>query len=203
MPTPTPMLIQVFDPKTQEWNDFITLDDKYAVSDHASVLHGRKIIFFGGWDAFYTPVATTFSIDPSDNGKIEDLEPMIKSRGDIAAVHYDHGGVNEAFVIGGFHEYCQPLNTIERYDFKKNYWMEISTEKLIQGRGGKVATVFDKKIYIMGGEDKREDLCSDNASVESQAIDNVEVFDPLAKSPSWVLHSLIPDSEDDRRMLWI
>lgn len=106
----------VFDPETQEWTDFITLDDDHAVSDHGTVLYRGKIYVFGGWDEFYQgPRATTFSIDPMDNGKIEDLTPMFTPRGDVAAVHFNHGGVNEAYIIGGFginlqtFEFCRTL----------------------------------------------------------------------------------------------
>jgi N-acetylneuraminic acid mutarotase len=201
---PTPMQIQVFDPETQEWTDFITLDDDHAVSDHGTVLYRGKIYVFGGWDEFYQgPRATTFSIDPMDNGKIEDLTPMFTPRGDVAAVHFNHGGANEAYIIGGFGKViCKPLSSVERYDFDEDSWTETSTEKLalVQGRGDKIATVLDKKIYVIGGEDTHEDACDSpdalKPSEKSQAIDNVEVLDPLAKSPSWELHSLIPNSEE-------
>ena len=56
-------------------------------------------------------------------------------------------------------------------------------------RGDKVAAVVDKKIFVVGGEDKHEDLClEDNnlePSVAAQAVDSVEVLDPLEKSPKW------------------
>jgi len=185
--------VVVFDPETQKWTTYITLDDDHATSDHGSVVRDGKIYVFGGWKGDYSgPKETTFSIDTRNNGKIEDLTPMITKRGDIAAVHYKHGSIDAAFVIGGFgDEFCAPLDTVERYNFDSDSWTESTSDDLDLGsaRGDKVAAVVDKKIFVVGGEDKHEDLCLEvnnlEPSVAAQAVDSVEVLDPLEKSPKW------------------
>ncbi len=183
----------------QQWNTFITLDDDHATSDHGTVARGGKIYVFGGWKANYeSPKNETFSIDTRSNGKIEDLKPMMSQRGDIAAVHYKHGHIDAAFVIGGFgEEYCKPVATVERYFFDSNFWSESSNENLDLGvaRGDKVAAVMDAKILVVAGEDKHEDLCDTpdlQPSVQAQAVDTVEVLDPLSKTPKWEVHPDFP-----------
>jgi len=154
----------VFDPETQSWSTFITLGDEYVASDHGSVVRGDKIYIFGGYGPNYTVKTKVFSID-AKTGTIDNLTPMLTKRGDVAALYYNHGNIDAAYVIGGFNDdndYCAPLTTVERYNFESNTWTESSSDQINLGtaRGDKAAVVMDKKILVIGGEDKHEDQVS-------------------------------------------
>lgn len=154
----------MFDPETQSWSTFITLDADYVASDHGSVVRGDKIYIFGGYDSGYVAKTKVFSID-AKTGTIDNLTPMLTKRGDVAAVYYNHGNIDAAYIIGGFNDdnyFCAPLTTVERYDFGSDSWTESSSDEINLGsaRGDKAAVVIDKKIIVIGGEDKHEDMVS-------------------------------------------
>lgn len=192
----------VFDPETQKWSTYITLDSQHETSDHGSVARDGKIYVFGGWTADYEAKTTVFSIDTNDEGKITDLEPMPTERGDISAVHYNHGKVNHAFVLGGFthmNDYCSPLATVERYSYKENSWTTSATiTDMGHERGDKAAAVVNEKIVIIGGEDKHEDYCDANVDLDplqhSIGVDKVEVFNPRKEKDGWKFHSDLPET---------
>ena len=176
----------------------------YALSDHGSVVRDGKIYVFGGYNEDYSVVKSkTFSIDTRDGGKIEDLTSMLTARGDVAAVRYDHGKIDAAYLIGGFNgdnNFCAPLPTVERYDFKSNEWTESTSDEinLSSERGDKAAVVMDKVILTIGGEDKHEDMCEKDASeldpfTHSVGVKEVEVLDPRDKTPRWKYATDLPD----------
>lgn len=193
----------VYDPATKKWETYITLDANHETSDHGSVVRDGKIFVFGGWTSFYEAKTTVFSIDTMDNGKIKDLEPMPTARGDLAAVHYDQSGIDSAYVIGGFSHkgnYCEPLATVESYDFKSDSWTLSKTETdLGSERGDKIAVVVDKQILAIGGEDKHEDMCDVQKSAnldphqQSVAVDEVEIFNPKKSKDGWDYESDMPE----------
>ena len=162
----------MFDPETQKWSTFITLADDYAASDHGSVVRKGKIYVFGGYDEFFSVVKTkAFSIDVRNDGNIENHTPMLTKRGDVAAVYYNHGKIDAAYIIGGFNDdnnFCAPLTTVERYNFASDSWTESSSDQIYLGsaRGDKAAVVMDRKILAIGGEDKHEDFVSNIISME-------------------------------------
>ncbi len=190
--------MQVFDPEQQKWSVYLTLDEDHQTSDHASVVRDGKIYVFGGWTPFYDAKADVYSIDTENDGKIEDLEPMSKARGDIAGLHYKHNGIDAAYIMGGFsneNDYCAPFPTVEAYDFKKNSWE--TSHSLSSERGDKAAVVIDEMIFAVGGESKHEDMCEKDAAEldeneHSVAVDDVEVLDPKSKD-GWKFMTKLPE----------
>eukprot|EP00558_Chaetoceros_sp_UNC1202_P009664 CAMPEP_0197247582 /NCGR_PEP_ID=MMETSP1429-20130617/29418_1 /TAXON_ID=49237 /ORGANISM="Chaetoceros sp., Strain UNC1202" /LENGTH=388 /DNA_ID=CAMNT_0042708521 /DNA_START=135 /DNA_END=1301 /DNA_ORIENTATION=+ len=193
----------VFDPENQQWSEYITLDGNHEVSDHGSVARDGLIYVFGGYTSGYEAKTSTFSINTKDGGKIKDLEPLPTGRGDIAAVHYDHGSIDGAYVIGGFthvNNFCAPFATVERYDFKSDSWMvSKTTTDLGKERGDKAAVVMDKMILSIGGEDKHEDMCSEASGTaldpfqHSVGIDEIESFNPRKGDEGWQYESNLPE----------
>jgi len=188
--------VLVFDSEVNTWFEFMTLDDKYASSDHASVVHEGEIYVFGGYDAGYGTKSTAFKIN-IEMKEITDLEPMEHTRGDIAAVTYDYGGVEGAFIIGGFsgeNNWCEPFPTVQLYNYDKKSWT--TSHSLKSERGDKAAVVIDKTILAVGGEDKHEDYCSDTNVLDendySVAVDDVEALDPR-KNDGWAFKSKLPE----------
>eukprot|EP00551_Chaetoceros_affinis_P000532 CAMPEP_0203656966 /NCGR_PEP_ID=MMETSP0088-20131115/43204_1 /ASSEMBLY_ACC=CAM_ASM_001087 /TAXON_ID=426623 /ORGANISM="Chaetoceros affinis, Strain CCMP159" /LENGTH=371 /DNA_ID=CAMNT_0050518113 /DNA_START=273 /DNA_END=1388 /DNA_ORIENTATION=+ len=191
-----PADILEYDPATNAWSTFDTLDPPYTLSDHASFARDGAIYVLGGYDINYDTRNAFFSID-IDTKQITDLAPMLTKRGDANAAYYNHDGMEAVFIMGGFSkettlEFCEPLEEAEMYNFATKEWTEIAP--LNNQRGDKGVVVLNNRILAIGGEDKHESLCSGTSDVlpSSHAIvvDDVETYNPLdGDDATWEVES--------------
>lgn len=115
--------IDVYDPVENKWSVLMELPDSYALSDNAAVAYDGKLYVMGGYNKDYgVTFDTVFSIDV-ESKQIEDHAPMLEKRGDAHAVYFElDNGDPVAFIMGGFKNddnFCKPLVSAERYEFKK------------------------------------------------------------------------------------
>ncbi len=185
-----------YDPSTDTWSTFMTLEDAYAPSDQTSFGRGGSIYVLGGYFANYETRNNFFSINV-ETKEILDLAPMKTKRGDANAVYYNNGGIEAVYIMGGFSvettvAFCEPLFTAEKYVFKTNSWTDIDSLK--NQRGDKAVVVLDDRILAIGGEDKHESLCTGESDVDPSShavvVDDVESYHPLdGEDAEWEVES--------------
>lgn len=132
------------------------------MSDHAGFGHDNFVYIAGGYDESYTAQSRVYTIDVTestvDSLVIGEVAPLLEPRGDITGVTADDG--LSAFVSGGFsheNEFCEPLDTAEKYSFADNAWYPLPP--LIVARGEVVLTELNNILYSLGGERQIEGIC--------------------------------------------
>lgn len=192
--------IIVYDPILDSWSTFMTLEDQYASSDQASFGKEGSIYMLGGYNANYDTLNDVFALNV-ETQVIQALASMSTKRGDANAVYYNHDGMENIFVMGGFTSetnFCAPLAHGEKYDFQFNTWSDI--DPLVNKRGDKGVVVLNEKIVAIGGEDKHESICNAlidtvDPSSHAVAVDDVETYDPSEGSDAkWHVESDFPAS---------
>lgn len=184
--------IDVYDPVEKKWSVLMNLDDSYALSDNAAVAYDGKLYVMGGYNQDYeVTFDKLFSIDVASK-EIEDHAPMLEKRGDAHAVYFElDNGDPVAFIMGGFQgddNFCKPLVSAEKYDFKKDEWTKI--DDLKSGRGDKAVAVMNNHVYAIGGETKPElATCTgeNDVAIHKQpvALDDVESYNPNEADAEW------------------
>lgn len=179
--------IIVYDPKEGDdgaWSTFLTLPLEYAASDHTSFARQGELYILGGYNnADYDARETFYKINLENKHVLTYLTPMTTKRGDAQAVYYNNGGIEAAYIMGGFtHEngFCEPLADAERYNFNTNTWTTI--KPLLKERGDKGVVVLGKRIVAIGGEKKHESICQGvdvvDAASHAVVVDDVESYEP-------------------------
>lgn len=182
------VLCQVFTIATGTWTTYDDIDPQYILSDLAGFAGPDGFPYFaGGYSANYTAQTTVFAIhmDTTTNAsspilKIVDHAPLPTARGDVSGVAVQEEGSDEwfALVTGGFthvDDWCNPLETSERYDFSTQTWT--ATAALAIPRGDKALVVLETRdrVYALGGESKLPESC-DNSVNASLPVNDVEWY---------------------------
>lgn len=150
--------IDIYNINTDSWTSQNVTDVKYLLSDNTGLEYMDRAYIFGGWNASYTAMATSFyitvneetndSVPPSIN--FTDIADLPTPRGDTSSVSYVTPIANStyrnsretfALITGGFtHEtLCNALDTVELYNFNTNQWTEkTALDTLTIARGDKV-----------------------------------------------------------------
>lgn len=201
--------IDVYDPVTDSWSTPITLPEPYQTSDNAAFVDPdhEYLYIVGGYDAIYTSLSNVWrmNVESALNSGTLDIEAVASlgtSRGDIHAVSYssaDESSPSSVFVTGGFKQICEPLRSVERYDFATQTWTTLSSS-LKTARGDKALVELNGLIYAVGGETTPPSECSspddipdDVLSALSLPVDDVEVYDPSIENGNWTVIADIPD----------
>lgn len=171
--------VDVYDPDTDTWATPYVWEA--ATSDLAVFAVDSVLYLIGGYEAYYAVSNRTSKLD-TQSLTITQGSDMLEKRGDIAAAHLDD---NTVYVTGGFGEdFCNPHDTVERYDVAENKWTKAAP--LMLGRGDKSLVGLKGRLYAVGGEHKDTDC-----SPRSVPVGHVEVYDPI--HDKWVEESKIPE----------
>lgn len=183
--------IDVFDIATGTWTTVGSLPDNYLVSDHASFVHD-EIYIAGGYNFEYAAQTTVLKI--ALNGTtFEEAPPLAVARGDIIGVASNDG--SSAYVAGGFTDldWCQPLFSVEKYDFDTSEWTTLAD--LIDARGEIVLVENRNHLYSLGGEGPLDyDGCiaeTFDVSTKTVATDRIEIL--MDGETSWKILESFPE----------
>lgn len=148
-------------------------------SSFGSVVHKGKLYICGGHQGAehtYPPESFTNTVHVYDikSKSWSELAPKInKAHGFQMAAYGDY-----LYAFGGFafNESTKPqwksLDTIERYDIKKNKWEVIG--RMPRSRSSNVAVTIDEKVYLIGGWDSTPQSEND---YEGRFHHKVDIFD--------------------------
>lgn len=174
----------------REWNSYNFTDSNYELSDLAGFPGPDGLAYFtGGYNSSYTAQSWTFAIDPEQTKFTGTLMTVPKTnlpspRGDCQGAYVLDEGFDFAIVVGGFtheNDFCDVLNTTERYDFKTDTWSDVGD--LIHGRADKALVALGHHAYAIGGERQLSGICNVDPEDEPEPgektvpVDDVEYFD--------------------------
>jgi len=180
--------VDVYDPTTNTWETPTTLPSAIGRSDFGMFSVKEYLYLVGGYDSQYTAWDSTFRLN-TETFVVTELDMLKKGRGDIFALRL--GGY--AYVTGGFsHEnnFCQSLNTTERYDIDNDEWSHLGV--MNQNRGDQAVVGWKDALFVIGGEYKTD--CQGDPAEFTSASDEVDVMlHPSRKNPTWKKLDDIPD----------
>lgn len=168
------------------------------MSDHAGFGHDNLVYIAGGYDQNYTAQSRVYTIDvtesTADSLVIAEVADLGEARGDITGVTADDG--LSAFVSGGFthaNDFCEPLETAEKYNFAGNEWDNLPP--LIQARGEVVLTELNNVLYSLGGERQIEGICdiTDKGPDVGELTVGTDVVEILEDGEDWEIVSGFPN----------
>eukprot|EP00980_Cylindrotheca_fusiformis_P015678 scaffold4518_cov149-Cylindrotheca_fusiformis.AAC.13 len=183
--------IDVYDIETGDWSTIGNLPDEYLVSDHASFVHD-DIYIAGGYDGDYVAQKTVLKIG-FDGSTFEEASPLNVGRGDIVGVASSDG--SSAYVAGGFsnQDWCQPLVSVEEYDFGTDSWTGLPD--LIEARGEIVLVENRNHLYSLGGEAPLDygDCTNETYEVGTKTVatDSIELL--MDGETSWKVLETFPE----------
>jgi Kelch motif len=152
--------VDVFDVKTYAWAS-LRLPLGFATSDLASFGTPSHAFFAGGYDQDYNASDSVYSLELSRFAELGEVEivnhhPLLQGRGDISAtIHQGY-----AYVSGGFsheNDFCEPLNTVERYSLEDNTWALVAP--LPTARADKAMVTYQGHVLSLGGERQVKNKC--------------------------------------------
>jgi N-acetylneuraminic acid mutarotase len=175
--------VAVYDIESDEWTSF-HLPEKYNSSDLASFAHDNEAFFAGGYNYTYGFLDTVLAIDTvatmeSNQLVMTEKEPLLTGRGDLSAATDDAS--TYALISGGFGSdqgFCEPLASVERYDFETGNWS--SAAPLNLARSDLALEELNGYIFAIGGEAQVSNVCSNDPPEPGERtipIDDVERFD--------------------------
>lgn len=197
--------LQVFAIDDGSWTTHDGLNEKYHVSDLTGFAGPDGLAYFvAGYDFNYTAQTTVFSIDPvastaNNTLVIQEQASLPTARGDASAVTAKdkESGDMYALVTGGFtdqNDFCDPLNTTERYDFTSGAWSD--TNNLVVPRGDEALVVLNDRIYALGGERQYEARCyaspNDTPDPGEETVPIVDVEWYNETSDTWTVIEDLP-----------
>ncbi len=210
--------IDYFDTRTNMWSTSEVLWPDATSEVGAFILNDTKVYIVGGYTQEYESVSrvTVMEVPNPDSPAdivwhVGSVAPMNQDRGDLVAVSIDGKG----YAAGGFSSasglgFCSPLcvslkcessfdgvnshntqrNVLEVYDPVSNTWSTLP--RMIIERGDKAGVRLGGRLYIIGGERKRQDPI-DRTCSHSIPVNDVEVYDPPTRT--W---TQAPDLTDQR-----
>ena len=125
---------------------------------------------------------------------IEDRAPLNEARGDVNGIT-SQDGLN-AYIAGGFtnlNNFCAPLPTIEKYDFKQNVWTYLPN--LLIPRGEIVLGEINDNLYAVGGERQIDGICNittKGAGVGKLTVATQSVEEYVEADRTWVVAANYP-----------
>lgn len=177
--------MQIYSIQANSWTTFDDLPAKYEISDHTGFGDGAFAYFMGGYNLTYTALNQVFRINVAESMiqellVIEDLEPMITARGDVASVLNTDSQF--AIIAGGFthqDEFCAPVAGTERYDLAQDTWTAL--DDMLQPRADVVLVELDDEhVFALGGERQIVGICDFTDPPEpgekTIAVDDVEIL---------------------------
>ena len=115
-----------------------------ARTDHAVVTMNDEIYVIGGFDADENFLTSCEVINTSSHERY-DISPLNEGRSHLAAVILD----NYIIAIGGKCDFGR-MSTVECYSFETKLWTFLPSMKT--ARWGHCACVYDRKIFVVGGQ---------------------------------------------------
>ena len=104
----------------------------------------------------------------------QSIAPTLTKRDSLGLVTFDGGQI---YAVGGYNNIENTyLNTVERYDPRKDAWFRV--RPMVQGRRSPGVVAYRGKIYVVGGMGEKSDLKS------------VEVYDPILNKWSRLQQSM-------------
>ena len=152
--------VEEYDPATDTWRVRASLPVA-QVGPAAAALNGKIYAFGGGTDR-----QGLYEYDPATN-KWTPRAHMIKPRYGLAGVALD----GKLYAIGGYDQVDETtLASVEEYNPATNTWRMVAPMSVERG-GAPAASVFNGKIYVIGGLNSQDD--------RSTNLSNVEEYDPV------------------------
>ncbi|MBI1937992.1 MAG: T9SS type A sorting domain-containing protein [Ignavibacteriales bacterium] len=150
--------IDEYDLNTQQITYSLQSDE--APQYHMTSIVGDDIYIFGGVYNGIRSIIRKFNITDKTYGTLP--EKLLERRAGGASVY--NGILNKAFVLGGYNETNEALNTVEEiiYDNSKKKIVNISsTSSMLNARRSPIVVAVGRSIVVFGGRDQNKKVVPD------------------------------------------
>jgi len=171
--------IDVLNTVTDTWS---SIDWPDASSDAVAFAYDKKLYIPGGYNANYSEFLSRLVIYDTTSSTWSRGSSMITARGDTQIVAVG----NEFYVMGGWVNWCNASNVVEKYNPVSNTWSVVT--HMIYGRGDLAAGVMGKSIFAIGGETKNINI--DPSCTISYPVRDVTRYSNSLKQ--WIVETQIP-----------